>query len=398
MKTKNVPELSEDQKSLIMNLAAEQLKCTCFPSERKADAEESDEVEEDFNEDICGCLQCLLFQDIERKHEYTDEDKKSEETRKRLQKRLDYMRSFKVQNDENKNPETSYNAKTHPKNEADLQKPTKINLKSLENVVKYVEGPEVKPKKQLKKVTPQQKLDEYLAELEDLNEKLSEVNLDVKQTQNQLTQLRETNGKNKKKKMATAQERFKEFTKCQSQIEKEVKAVVSNIKGLKRGIEVEEHCKGMSAVMALLVPPKPKENDETKVEPEGQQLYKMIGGEFVPVPTESVKSSTEAQEVKSPEVQEQDNAASESKQPVMSAPTFAPSYVPYMMPTAPYMNAPAPHFGVPMPLFPAGFSQPSQPPLVYNYHVSLPIFSSALASKINVKVTGRSNNRQITRV
>jgi hypothetical protein len=66
-----------------------------------------------------------------------------------------------------------------------IQKPTKINSKSVENIIKFVQGPE--KKKNEKKLSPQQKLqaqiDEHFEKLHELNDEIIEESMNKWQEQ-----------------------------------------------------------------------------------------------------------------------------------------------------------------------------------------------------------------------
>jgi predicted nuclease with TOPRIM domain len=64
-----------------------------------------------------------------------------------------------------------------------------------------------------------------MKKLQEMNADLTEVKSNIKQTQTQVNQLEETNGKNKKQEIATAQNNLKNLNKRHAQLEKEAKTM-----------------------------------------------------------------------------------------------------------------------------------------------------------------------------
>lgn len=128
-----------------------------------------------------------------------------------------------------------------------------------------------KPMSQQKKIRSQ--IDEGLKILREMNADLVEVNLSVKQEQTKLNQLKETNGKRKKQKMETAQNNLKNLNKRQTQLEKEAKTMLNNLRGLNVDVNLAEECKDMAAIKSLLVPaPKKKKSEEVKEQQSEQSV------------------------------------------------------------------------------------------------------------------------------
>lgn len=168
-------------------------------------------------------------------------------------------------------PKPSYSNKPEVK----IQRATEINLKSLENLVEYIEGPsskavveqkkaeEAAAKKQQKKAKQMEQkvrrqVESHLESLQKLNDELHEVVIDTKQLQNQLSQLKAGKGKTKElKKVRTAEEKFSEFKALKSKLESEAKNLLCSIKDLNPTINLFQECLEMKAVMTLLGSPPP---------------------------------------------------------------------------------------------------------------------------------------------
>lgn len=137
------------------------------------------------------------------------------------------------------------------------KKPDNIHAKPLDEILNFIQGDtKKKSQKKTKKLSSQPKLraliDEELKNLRELNGDLLEVNINIKQTQVQLNQLQETNGKNKKQRMTTAQNNLKNLNKRHAQLEKEAKTMLSNVRGLSTEVDLEKECQEMTAVKGLV--------------------------------------------------------------------------------------------------------------------------------------------------
>lgn len=156
-----------------------------------------------------------------------------------------------------------------------IQRETEINLKSVEHLIEYIEGPSSKAVVEQKKaeeaaVKRQQKkakqveqkirrqIDMFLDELNALNGSLHEVVIEAKQVQNQLSQLKAGKGKNKElKKVKTAEDKLSELTSQRVRKEIEAKRILSSIKELNPSVDLFNECNEMKTVVALLGPPPP---------------------------------------------------------------------------------------------------------------------------------------------
>lgn len=158
--------------------------------------------------------------------------------------------------------------------EVKIQRATEINLKSLENLVEYIEGPsskavvehkkaeEAAAKKQLKKAKQtelkvRRQIDSQLEVLNKLNSQIQEVVIDAKQVQNQLSQLKAGKGKTKElKKVKTAEDKLSELNSHRTKLENNAKAIFCDIKELNPSFDLHNECFEMKTVFAML-PPQP---------------------------------------------------------------------------------------------------------------------------------------------
>lgn len=181
-------------------------------------------------------------------------------------------------------PKPNYSSKPE---EVKIQRATEINLKSLENLVEYIEGPSSKAvveqkkaeeaavKKQLKKakqmeLKTRRQIDSQLEVLNKLNSQIQEVVIDAKQVQNQLSQLKAGKGKNKElKKVRTAEEKLAELKNHRTKLENNVKAIFTDIKELNPSFDLYQECYEMKTVSAML-PPQPvmKTAAKTQLKPQ----------------------------------------------------------------------------------------------------------------------------------
>lgn len=157
--------------------------------------------------------------------------------------------------------------------EVKIQRATAINLKSLENLVEYIEGPsskavveqkkveEAAAKKQQKKAKQleqkvRRQIELHIDVLNKLNSDLQEVVIDAKQVQNQLSQLKAGKGKNKElKKVRTAEEKFSELNTLRLKLENEAGQIFCDIKELNPSVNLHRECSEMKTVIGLLPPP-----------------------------------------------------------------------------------------------------------------------------------------------
>lgn len=167
-------------------------------------------------------------------------------------------------------PKPSY---TNKPEEVKIQRATEINLKSLENLVEYIEGPSSKAvveqkkveeaavKKQQKKAKQMEQkirrqIDANLESLNKINDQLHEVVIDAKQVHNQLSQLKAGKGKNKElKKVKTAEDKFNELKILKSKLENDARGLLFGIKELIPTVDLFQECCDMKTIMALLGPP-----------------------------------------------------------------------------------------------------------------------------------------------
>lgn len=167
-------------------------------------------------------------------------------------------------------PKPNYASKPE---EVKIQRATEINVKSLEHLLEFIEGPsshavveqkkaeEAAVKKQQKKAKQlelkvRRQIDCQLEVLGQLNTDLQETVIDAKQVQNQLSQLRAGKGKNKElKKVKTAEDKLADFTAKRLKMEQEVKGILTDIKELNSNIDLYSECCEFKAVMNLMAPP-----------------------------------------------------------------------------------------------------------------------------------------------
>lgn len=156
--------------------------------------------------------------------------------------------------------------------EVKIQRATEINVKSLENLVEYIEGPsskavveqkkadEAAAKKQLKKAKQlelkiRRQIDLHIEQLAKLNGDLQEVVIDAKQVQNQLSQLKAGKGKNKElKKVKVAEEKLSELNSRRLRLENDAKGICSDIKILNPNVDLIRECCEMRTISGLLNP------------------------------------------------------------------------------------------------------------------------------------------------
>lgn len=155
-----------------------------------------------------------------------------------------------------------------------IQRATEINLKSLENLVEYIEGPssravveqkkadEVALKKQQKKQRQldqkvRRQIDTNIESLGKINAELQEVVIDAKQVSNQLSQLKA--GKVKVKKVETTEEKLLELTNRRLKLENDAKTIGREIKELNMNVDLSRECGEMKTVLSVLgITPAPK--------------------------------------------------------------------------------------------------------------------------------------------
>lgn len=153
-----------------------------------------------------------------------------------------------------------------------IQRATEINLKSLENLIEYIEGPsskavaeqkraeEAAAKKQLKKVKQQhlkvrRQIEQQLDVMKETNNNLHEVSIDIKQVINQISQLKASKGKVKEtRRVKAAEEKLDELYARRKRIENQVKTISDGIKTLNPDINIIDECIEMKAVMNLIAP------------------------------------------------------------------------------------------------------------------------------------------------
>lgn len=157
-----------------------------------------------------------------------------------------------------------------------IQDATEINVKSLENLIEYIEGPSSKAvaeqkkleealaKKQLKKEKQQKlkirrQIDQQIEVLRGVNTDLHDVNREIKQVQNQISQLKSAKGKSSKdvkesKRVKAAEERLLELQNKKQKVETNVRNIIDGVKELNPDIKVIDECLEMKSVMNLIAP------------------------------------------------------------------------------------------------------------------------------------------------
>lgn len=154
-----------------------------------------------------------------------------------------------------------------------IQRATEINVKSLENLVEYIEGPsskavveqkkadEAAAKKQQKKAKQielkiRRQIDLHIEQLAKLNGDIQEVVIDAKQVQNQLSQLKAGKGKHKElKKVKLVEEKLSELNSRRLRLENDAKGICSDIKILNPNVDIIRECCEMRTISGLLNPP-----------------------------------------------------------------------------------------------------------------------------------------------
>lgn len=234
----------------------------------------------------CVCYYCTLF------GKNQDLNPRQTETRDRLRKKLHGSHSQKeFCCDKTKNSKCCKGGKHHcSSNGFDCQHRNKkasksnskkvkaqrepdLNMRSVEHLIEYIEGPsskavveqkkarEAAAKKQQKKAKQlelkiRRQIDLFLEELNALNVNLHAVVTEAKQVQNQLSQLKAGKGKNKElKKVKTAELKLAELSGQRVRKESEAKRILNSIKELNRSVDLFSECNDMKTILPLLGPP-----------------------------------------------------------------------------------------------------------------------------------------------
>ena len=192
----------------------------------------------------------------------------------------------------------------NPPEAVKIQRATEINLKSLENLVEYIEGPtsravvehkkaeEIKAKKEQKKqrqvdLKIRRQIDLSLEKLEKINGELQEVVTDAKQISNQLSQLKA--GKGKAKKVETTEEKLSELNGRRAKLEGETRFICGEIKELSGNVDFARECGEMKAILGVLgitpapaakvkvvQPPQPRLLQQIKIDTSDDPAKRMV--------------------------------------------------------------------------------------------------------------------------
>ena len=160
-----------------------------------------------------------------------------------------------------------------------IQRETEHNLKSIENLMEYIEGaPAVRreyqieaqkraddaaAKKQIKKIKQQQlkiqrQYDQRIQDLVNMNGKLQSACSEQRQMLNQLSQVRNVKAKSRDpKKIKQVEDKVKEAINKKQLLEEEAKELVKTIEVLHPDFNAHKDCDELSNVLELLPPPKP---------------------------------------------------------------------------------------------------------------------------------------------
>ncbi|CAO1442735.1 unnamed protein product [Diamesa serratosioi] len=160
-----------------------------------------------------------------------------------------------------------------------IQRETEHNLKSIENLMEYIEGApaerreyqveaqkradDVAAKKQVKKIKQQQlkiqrQYDQRIQDLVNMNGKLQIACSEQRQMLNQLGQVRNVKAKSRDpKKIKLVEDKVKEAINKKQLLEEEAKELVKTIQVLNPDFNAHEECDELKNVLELLPPPKP---------------------------------------------------------------------------------------------------------------------------------------------
>lgn len=160
-----------------------------------------------------------------------------------------------------------------------IQRETEHNLKSIENLMEYIEGAppvhrgyqlqvkkraeELAERKQLKKLKQQQskmqrQYDQRIQELRNLDGKIQSADMEERQILNQLSQLRKVKAKSRDpKKIKIVEDKVKEATNKKKLLEEEAVELVKTIETINPDFEAYYDCGELSNVLLLLPDPDP---------------------------------------------------------------------------------------------------------------------------------------------
>lgn len=160
-----------------------------------------------------------------------------------------------------------------------IQRETEHNLKSIENLMEYIEGAppvhrgyqlqvqkraeELAERKQLKKHKQQQskmqrQYDQRIQELRNLDGKIQSADMEERQILNQLGQLRKVKAKSRDpKKIKIVEDKVKEATNKKKLLEEEAVELVKTIETINPDFEAYFDCSELSNVLHLLPDPEP---------------------------------------------------------------------------------------------------------------------------------------------
>lgn len=153
-----------------------------------------------------------------------------------------------------------------------IQRVNELNVKSLENLIEYIEGPtskavvehkkaqEAEAKKQQKKLRAQQlkvrrQVEQQIDEMKALNTDIQEVSIEIKQIQNQLSQLKAGKGKKQElKRIKTAEDKLTSLSERRDKFEAFVKGVATEANALCPEINLVDECQEFKGILGIIAP------------------------------------------------------------------------------------------------------------------------------------------------
>lgn len=159
-----------------------------------------------------------------------------------------------------------------PPEDVTIQRANDLNIRSLENLIEYIEGPtskaaveqkkaqEAEMKKQQKKLRAQQQkirkqVEQQIEEMKGVNGDIQEVMIEIKQIQNQLSQLKAGKGKKQElKRIKTAEDKLSALNEHRKKIENFVKGIAEDCNTLCPDIDLVQECTGCKGILSIIAP------------------------------------------------------------------------------------------------------------------------------------------------
>lgn len=191
-----------------------------------------------------------------------------------------------------------------------IQRVNELNVKSLENLIEYIEGPtskavvehkkaqEAEAKKQQKKLRAQQmkvrrQVEQQIDEMKGLNGDIQEVTIEIKQIQNQLTQLKAGKGKKQElKRIKTAEDKLSMLSERRNKFEIFVKAVATEANTLCPEINLVDECQEFKGILSIIAP-EALIQERKPVKSQQPQMLKLVNSSSK---TQTVMMSTSSSE------------------------------------------------------------------------------------------------------